>query len=169
MKRGAEMRMITIACALLVLTVASCRKSSAPEKLWTVEKSAAKNGVSAIFRLSAVTLTPGARLDCELDVQAPAATQLEKPQLNLPGTELVDFVALPVSLTSTGGEERKFRWTYQAGPPGSVANPSVCVNFISAQAANSLSIELPAITIKSAFAPGTFTDTLPPLEEKNAF
>ncbi len=91
------------------------------------------------------------------------------PQLNLAGTELVDFAALPVTIGETGDEVRQFRWTFQAGPPGTMTNAPFQLQFSSGGATNSLAIELPAVVIRSAFAPGTFTNALPPLEETNAF
>ena len=169
MKPAAEMRFIMIAVALLALAVASCRKPPVPATDWAVERSAETNGIRATLRLSTVTLTPGARLVCELDVQTPAATRVELPTWQPPGLELVDFVALPPGLADAGNELRQFHWTFQAGPPGAVTNQSVRVKIISGQTTNSLNVELPALAIQSAFAPGTFTNALPPLEETNAF
>ena len=157
------------AVALLLFTMTSCRKPPVSTTAWAVEILAKTNAAQAVFRLSATNLSPGARLDCELVMTTPAATHVPPPQLQPPGLEPVDFTALPVSLDASGNELRQFSWTLQAGPPSTVTNQSVQLNFISAQATNSLKIKLPAIVIQSVFAPGTFTNVLPPLEETNAF
>jgi hypothetical protein len=169
-KRGRfGLNTLSFVAALLALAATSCQRHVAPATTWAVAQTTETNGVRATLRLSTVTLTTGARLDCELDVQTPAATRVELLPWQPSGLEPVDFTALPVSLTETGGEQHQFRWTFQAGPPGAVTNQSVRVNCISAPTTNALKIELPVLVIQSAFAPGTFTNALPPLEETNAF
>jgi hypothetical protein len=168
MKSAVKFPPAIFALALLAFAAISCRKPAAPPPAWAVELHAETAAAQAVFRMSATRLTPGAVLNCELEVRSPAAAQLEAPQLNLAGLERVDFTALPAALTEAGDERRQFRWTFQAGAPDTVTNQSLPLRFISAQQTNSLKIALPAIVIQSAFAPGTFTNALPPLEETNA-
>ena len=169
MKSAVKVSPILFAVALLAFAMTSCRKPPVSMTAWAVELLAKTNAAQAMFRLSATNLLPGARLDCELIVTTPAATHVPPPQLQPPDLEPVDFTVLPVSLDASGNELRQFSWTFQAGPPSTVTNQSVRLIFVSAQLTNSLKIKLPAIVIQSVFAPGTFTNALPPLEETNAF
>lgn len=169
MKPAADRRFSWLAVVLLALGVASCREAPAPATIWATERSTETNGIRATLRLSTVTVTPGAAIACELTVQTPAASRVETPQLQPAGLELLDFTAPPPVLGDAGTEVRTFLWTFQAGPPGTVTNQSVLLDVVSGQTTHPVSLGLPAIEIRSAFAPGTFTNALPPPEENHAF
>lgn len=169
MKPAAKSRLLLFGTALLALLLVSCRKPAGPAAVWVFEGHAETGPVRAMFRMSAVTLTPGARLDCELEVKAPAATGLGSPHWQPAGLELVDFARLPVKLDPAGDEVRRFHWTYQAGAPQTITGQSVRLPTGPDPSVGTLAIELPVIVIGSVFAPGTFKNTLPQPEESNAF
>ena len=165
MKQAAERHLPVLVIALAIL---ACGKTAVPAPLWAAERSATKGGVSGVVRVSATTLTPGARLDCEFTVTASATTVIDTPEFQAPGMETVEFTAMPVSLDPGENVLHTFRWTIQAGPPGNVEHPKVSMGFKTGQAAGSLVIGLPEILIRSAFEPGESTDKLPPMEEHDA-
>ena len=165
MKQAAEQHLRLLVIALAVV---ACGKPAVPAPPWAAERSASKDGVSGMVRVSATSLTPGARLDCEFTVTASATTVTNTPEFQAPGLEIVEFTALPVSLGAGENVLHTFRWTIQAGPPGNVEHPRVSMGFKTGQAAGSLVIGLPQILIRSAFAPGESTDKLPPMEGRDA-
>ncbi len=149
---------------LAVLTV-SCHKPSEAPVSWAFEQRAATNGVEAVIRMNPIVATPGQRLVCELEADAPAGCYIAAPGVCPPGLELVDEITYAIQLAPGGRERHQFRWVFQAGPPATLSNVAVRVPWKSSSESGVLGLGFPGIVIRSAFPPGQATNILPPLEE----
>lgn len=111
--------------------------------------------------------TPGETIRGEIKLEAPTGSHIELSLDSLKKFETIDFQKLPVTINDTEKEIHQFNFIFQVGAPEKIPAQKIMIELQTKSQKKAISVELPEITIKSAFPSGKSTGKLPDLEEND--
>ncbi|MES2309435.1 MAG: hypothetical protein V4507_11310 [Verrucomicrobiota bacterium] len=153
---------------LFLFFLCSCHPHDSSVKKWASEREFTSEGIRAQLRLSKTTVTPGATLEVEIDLESPLGSSVQVSLSGLQNLDPMESLSLPVQLKGSEKELHPFRFTLQAGPPEKIPSQKIPIEFQQGSEKKNLSIEFPEIVIQSAFPSGKSNGQIPSLEEHDS-